>query len=438
MGYLILAFCWVVLCVEVPASGAQKVLTVRGSNFAISAEENIEVDWNGEKLISGDMHSWLAGQHVGAAAEHYEVSRHLEVSGGKGWQYTNAWSTNCQLPFRRELGISPDGKKIEINFQSHQDALIDSYPSDTIFYRMYLPLSTLNNSSWEALTGRSYNATWSSGTLNADTPDGDLVGALARWISFTTPVGKITFDFNPHGVTTYYVAAANNINSQWSVEKRGDRIEMTLAVPATSYGGALTGKVTIFEGDRSVYLDHHAVDYYHYFSEIPAERLFCFGGKSSEAFINAGKGAYDESKGYGWVDAAGIDQAGGELTGALYTAASSARENTFITTHLRPGLYLITMRSSALEQPVGPFHVSLNGGEVFSNISIDKGTVANLTCVRWIEGGIAAIKLEGEWALSVLGYQLFMHAEEDFEFRRGFWLKSDGYCPDVMFSNQTG
>ena len=420
---------WVVICVDLPASGAQKVLTVRGSNFAISAEENIEVIWKGDKLISGDMHSWLAGRNVGAAAEHFEVLR------GKGWQYTNAWNTKRQLPFRRELGISPDGKKIEINFQSHQDALMESYSSDTIFYRMYLPLSTLDNCSWEAFTGRSYNTTWSSGTLDDATPDGDIVGAPARWISFTTPEGEITFDFNPQGVTTYYVAAANNINSQWSVEKRGERIEMTLAVPATNFGGALTGKVTIFEGDRSVYMKHHAVNYYHYFSEIPAERLFCFGGKSSEDFINAGTEAYDESKGYGWVDADELYLAGGELTGALYIAASSAREHTFITSNLRQGLYLITIRSSALEKNVGPFHVSLNGEEIFRNVNIDKGSVANLTCVRWIETGKAAIRLEGEWALSVLGYQLFMHAEEDFEFSRGFWLKSDGYCPDVMFSN---
>ena len=219
MRYLILVLCWIVLSAEFPASGTQKVLTVRGSTFAISAEENIEVTWNGEKLISGDMHSWLTSQNVGASAEHFETSGHFEVSGEKGWQYTNAWSTKSLLPFRRELGISPDGKKIEINFQSHQDALMDSYPSDTIFYRMYLPLSTLNNCSWEALTGRSYNATWSSGTLDSSTPDGDIVGALARWISFTTPGGKITFDFNAHGVTTYYVASANNINSQWSVKK---------------------------------------------------------------------------------------------------------------------------------------------------------------------------------------------------------------------------
>ena len=151
-----MVLCWVVLCAAVPASGTQKLLTVNGSAFAISTEENIEVTWNGEKLISGDTHSWLTSQNVSAAAEHFEVSgqlevsRHLEESREKGWQYTNVWSTRSQLPFRRELGISPDGKKIEINFQSHQDALMDSYPSDTIFYRMYLPLSTLNNCSREA------------------------------------------------------------------------------------------------------------------------------------------------------------------------------------------------------------------------------------------------------------------------------------------------
>ncbi len=135
------------------------------------------------------------------------------------------------------------------------------------------------------------------------------------------------------------------------------------------------------------------------------------------------------------MDAEGINQAGGDLTGALYTAATSSLGNTFTTRNLRPGLYLITIRSSALEQGVGPFHVSLNGEEVFSKISIDKGSVANLTCVRWIEEGKASIRFEGDWAVSVLGCQLFMHTDEDFNIRRGFWLKGDSYCPDVMFSN---
>ena len=426
--YLSPCFCLFTFFIGNQTINAQSRLTVEGSPFAISTDKNMDISWKGDKLVSSDSHSWLA-KNIGPSADNYEV-----IS-GKGWQYTNAWSTYKQLPFRREIGISPDGKKIEISFQSHQDALMPSYPSPAITYKIVVPLSAVNNSGWEALTGRTYSTKWSSGKLNSSTPDGSFIGDAPRWLSFTTPRGKITFDFNPQGVPTYYDTGVNTIQSQWSVIKQGDKLEMTFSVSASNYGGALTGKLVIFEGDKSDYGNHHAVTYYHYFSEIPGKQLFCFGQKGSKAFINAGITGYDSKKGYGWKNPDGLLKVGGDMTGALYTAAASSHNNTFTTDHLRPGLYLITLRSSALDKNVGPFNVSLNGEKIFINIKVKKGDVANLTCVRGIEGGKSELKFDGNWAASVLGYQLFMHSDEDFEFRRGFWIKKDGYCPDVMFAN---
>jgi hypothetical protein len=429
MRYLLLVSFMLIICADAQTMSTQKMLTVKGSPFAISSEKNIEISWKGEKLISGDIHSWLVNKNVGTSAENFEVSK------GNGWQFTNVWSKNSQLPYRREAGISPDGKKIEVSFQSHQDALMKSFPSPVIFYKIYLPLSALNNSTWEALTGRSYNARWTSGTINSATPDGDFVGNDARWITFTTPRGKITFDFNPQGVTTYFVTGSNTIATQWSVIKKDDMIEMSFAINATNYGGALTSKLVIFEGDKGDYLKHHAVTYYHYFSEIPKEKLYCIGSKSSKPFISTGIKIYDAEKGYGWNNSDGLREVGGDLPGSLYTSATSVKGNTFTSNNLRPGLYLVTLRSSALNKNTGPFNISLNGEKVFSDIKVDKGNVANFTCVRWIEGGKADIKFDGDWAVSVLGYQLFMHSEEDFEFRRGFWIKKDGYCPDIIYAN---
>ena len=83
-----------------------------------------------------------------------------------------------------------------------------------------------------------------------------------RWITFYTEKGAVTFDFNPHGVPTYYVGGMNTMISQWTVTRSGDAIELSLTVPATNYGGDLTSKVSIFEGDKDDYLQHHAVSYY--------------------------------------------------------------------------------------------------------------------------------------------------------------------------------
>lgn len=430
MKYLLLVlFSLIILCDLSLAAGEQDLITVKGSPFAIAAKKKTEVTWNGEKLIDGDWHSWIANQDVGSSTDKFEIFR------GIGWQYTNVWNEKQPLPWRREIGISPDGKKIELTFQSHQDALMTSYPASMITYKILVPLTALENATWEAMTGRSYNAAWKSGNLSINTPDGDIVGLKARWISFTTPHGKITFDFNPHGLTTYYTASeANAIQSLWSLIKKKDMIEMSFSVPATNYGGALHSKLTIFEGDRNDYLDHHAVDYYHYFSEIPAEQLYCFGGRSP-AFVNAGTSGFEPAKGFGWHHPEDLVLSGNHLNGVLYSSVSSTRPNSFETSNLRPGLYIVTIRSAALRKKTGPFTISLNGKEVFQNIRVDSGQVVNLNVVRWIEEGKAELKFEGDWAVSVLGFQLFMHTQEDYSFRRAFWLRNNGFCPDVLYAN---
>ena len=408
---------------------AQKILTVKDSPFEIFVNKNIEIKWKGEKLITGDSLSWISDQTVGNYAETFEVSRF------KGWQMTNVWNRKCITPYRREIGLSPDGKKIELTFQTHQEALMDNYPTPYITYKVLLPASMFENSTWDALSGRSFNARWSSGKLTTSVPDGNIVTGT-RWITFNTPQGKaITFDLNPQGVTTYYSSGINTMMSQWSIAKRKDVIEFSISVPASKSGGDLTGKLVIFEGNKEDYLKHHAVTFYHYFSELPAEKLFCFSEKAGKAFLNAGVDKVDKQKGYGWKNPEDIRLAGGNLSGALYTSCNSSQSNIFSTYGLRPGLYLVTIRSSALDNSKGPFHIALNGERIYENIKVPQGQVADMTFVRWIEEGKADIEFEGDWAASVIGFQLFMHSEEDYEFRRGNWIKKGGFCPGIIFAD---
>jgi hypothetical protein len=410
------------------ASYAQEFLTGDDSPFRISAGKELSVEWKGQPLIAGDAFSWINDQPIGVSAKVFEVSEH------NGWQTVNAWADATIAPYRREIGLSPDGKKIEWTFQAHQNALMDSYPSPHIAYTISLPATAFANATWDALTGGSFNSRWSNGQLDPSMPDG-VIASGTRWITFNTPNGPITFDFNPHGVTTYYVGGINTMVSQRTVTKKGDRIEISFSTPATHYGGDFTGKFTLFEGDKDDYLKHHAATSYHYFSELKKEQLFTFNQTAGKDFTQAGTRAFDPAISYGWQHPDGLSIQGGTLPGALYAACASSRMNTFLTQGLRPGLYLITLKSSALDKDVGPFAVSLNGEEVFSDIKVKKGKVADMTFVRWIEQGEAELQLKGDWAVSVIGYQLFMHREEDFEFRRGNWLKDDGFCPGVLFAN---
>lgn len=417
------------LCIGCAALNAQNKTNLT-SSFEIYPSRNIDIEWKGEKLISGDSLSWISGSSVGSHAEVFKVTKE------KGWQTTNVWNSNFILPYRREIGLSPEGKKIELTFQAHQDALMDSYPASHITYKILVPLSTVNNSTYDLLVGRSQNAQWRNGEINSSIKDEDQLNINGvRWITFNTSKGPITFDFNPHGVTTYYTGGMNTMTAQWAVSQKDDMIEISFSASASNHGGDVTGKLTIFEGDKNDYLKHHAATYYYYFSELLKEKLFSFNKKAGKDFTHAGLNKFDLKKGYGWENPKTLFLTESDSSGALYASCSSSQDNTFSTIGLRPGLYLVTVRSSALDNNVGPFDVSLNGEKLYKRLKVEKGKVANLTFVRWIDQGKADIKFEGDWAASVIGFQMFMHKEEDFQFRRGNWIKNDGFCPGVIYAN---
>ena len=407
---------------------AKDAITLKGSPFAIDATKDINISWKGSPLVIGDSLSWISGETVGEHATTFVYGNH------NGWQTSNAWNSDFILPYRREIGLSPNGKKIELTFQAHQEALMDAYPHPLIRYKLLLPISLFVNSSWDALTGRSQNARWSSGTIDPTAPEGVMVSGT-RWITFYTEKGAVTFDFNPHGVPTYYVGGMNTMISQWTVTRSGDAIELSLTVPATNYGGDLTSKVSIFEGDKNDYLQHHAVSSYYYFSELPAERLFAFSNHAGKDFMPLSITSNDDDARYAWGNLDGLQLSQGNQSGALYTTCTSTKPNSFKTFRLRPGLYLVTLRTSALADDIGPYSIALNGEEVYSNVTIPKGNMLNLTFVRWIEDGKADIEFQGEWGISVVGFQLFMHSEEDFQFRRGNWLMRGGFCPGILFAD---
>ncbi len=427
MKYLFAFFCFLLLAVT-GCNSSRNTIAEKESPFHIAASPDLQVTWKGEKLIMGDSLSWIVGKGVGKHAETYQ----MEEKGG--WEITNVWHEHFVLPYRREVGLSPNGKKVELTIQAHQDALMDSFPTPLVTYKLLLPALLFTGATWDAFVGRSQDGSWRSGKLVADTRDGLIVNG-ARWITFNTTKGSVTFDFNPHGVPTYYVGGMNTMAVQWTLTRQGDQLELSISTPATNYGGDLTSKVTIFEGGKEDYLKHHAVTRYHYFSEIPPERLYCFNETAGEQFTTALVEAPTPEKGYGWADPDRVQLSGNRLPGALYASCHSTGPNSFTTYGLRPGLYLVTLRASALEGDKGPFDVSLNGEVVYEKVKVDKGTVANMTFVRWIEGGKADIQFSGDWAVSVIGFQLFMHSEEDFQFRRGNWIKEDGYCPGVLFAN---
>lgn len=435
-----MSMAWLCLLFASPASAS--VL------FEISNAAEIDVKWRGQPLFISEGHDWLGEKSLAECADSTES---ITV---QGRPINNIWSYDAPLRFRREIALTADGTEGELSFQAVQPGSYSAeYPCTTFNYYVDIPLSTLVNSSWEALCGRSFNAVWKKGELNSNTPDGDLIATTpaARWISFSTPKGDITFDFNPQSLPSYAHTQgdANTIDNSWRVVKMGDVVRLSFGSKVTDYKKASVSKMVIFEGNKEQYYNRHAGIYYHYFSEIPADRLFCFGAQTKTAslqtvrpakknplFTDAAKMPFGQNGVYGWDRTKDLYTTGGELTGALYSGVGSGKPAVFKTVGLRQGLYLVTIRSSALGGNLGSFDISFNREIIKKGIRVPEGEVATLTFVRWIEGGDAQIAFSGgDWAVNVISFQMFMHSKSDLEFRRGFWIKNHLFCPDVMFSN---
>lgn len=76
--------------------------------------------------------------------------------------------------------------------------------------------SLFGESTYDLLEGRSYNIRWRQGKMQMETPDG-VIATGVRWLTFHTKKEDITFDFNPHGVTTYYVGGVDPMLHQGSL-----------------------------------------------------------------------------------------------------------------------------------------------------------------------------------------------------------------------------
>ena len=144
---------------------AKDAITLKGSPFAIDATKDINISWKGSPLVIGDSLSWISGETVGEHATTFVYGNH------NGWQTSNAWNSDFILPYRREIGLSPNGKKIELTFQAHQEALMDEYPHPQISYKLILPASLFANASWDALTDAPERQL-SNGRIDSSTPRG--------------------------------------------------------------------------------------------------------------------------------------------------------------------------------------------------------------------------------------------------------------------------
>ncbi len=353
-----------------------------------------------------------------------------------GWKINNLWSSAKEMPFRREIAVSPDGKELELSFQIMLPAYAKGNDS-SLSYSFNIPLETLANMKWTAISGKVLKNEINNGVLSNSTPDGNFIGSSVRWLAFENGDRKIVFDFNPEGVASASDYGPTVIQGLWSVRKDGKFIKCGLGRKPGISGEILNSKVIIFEGKYEDYEKRHANKTCSEVSDMPEISLFSFGSpKTGKMYQAAGTKAYSAKDGFGWLSGNDLKIETAAPSGALYSAVTGINDAAFKCMLEKPGLYLVTFRAAAFAEPSEKFSVGCNGMRIAEDLVMDKNSVKTVTWPQWIENGGATVELKGNWHISTLGFQLLQTTAEDFKFRRGFWLAEDMFEPSVMYKSR--
>jgi len=397
-----------------------------GTAFSILPAKNSQVNWRGSTLIESDYISYFDNEDFNRRATGFE-----SIKDGENWIVNNCWSDQADLPFRKELGISPDGNIVELTVQFTQPAYKNRTDVD-LYYSFRIPLKAVVNMNWTATVDRVFRPRKVSGILKDDSPE-DFIDEKIRWLAFSGNGKKLVFDFNPEGMQTYSDDGINNIQGLWSVHKKGDYLECSFGFHSSLYGGTLNSKVVVFEGEYSDYPKRHAYDFYSYYFDLPVNRTYCFGApEHDDQFVQAGDSIYNDKRGFGWLDSS-IKLHTLRTSGALYSAAYGNKSAIFKSHIARKGLYLITARIGTGKKPAGPLSMTCSGNNIISDISVAPHTAQTITWSQWLEKGKVEFKFEGDWRISTIALQMLQHTHEDYKFRRGFWRVGGLYEPSVVF-----
>ncbi len=412
-----------VSCLALSATASVKV-------FEQSKKADTRIKWRDDQLIVKDYITFLPEHDFRKSSEACKTDKDQH-----NWTVVNTWGKTPDMTFRKEIGISPDNKIIELNVQMTQPPYKGPEAESSFAYTFKVPLKTLQGMTWKAITGRGcYDPITRTGKLNSATPDGNFIGDGVRWLAFAGNGKELVFDFNPEGVTTFNDFGPNRIQGLWQIRKDGDEISFSFGRTKKAHGMTLNSKLVIFEGRFDDYAKRHGHKKYRYFSELPPELQYCFGApKAGRQFIKASNGAYSENKTYGWLNSGNsLKKQTFRPSGAVYSSVFSDIPAVFKSMVPKPGLYLVTVRSAAYEKSCGPFMIECDGKKIVEREKVKPYTVKTVTWPQWLEDKSVELKFSGNWRVSTISLQLLQHSKEDYRFRRGFWRIAGLYEPSVM------
>jgi hypothetical protein len=396
--------------------------------FSQSVTPATAIQWRGEVLIEKDTFNYLAPKTFAQTGK-------VQTTTVNGWNVVNTTCENPELPYRKEIGIRPD--RVELTVQCNLPAFRNSFSKAYHTYMFYVPIERLMGMKWTAVVGPCGEPKTVKGVLTEKTPDGELAGAAARWIGFEGVGKHIVFDLNPKGLTSYYVSTCD-LHTPWNVRKAGKYLTFSISIAAREWGGVLSSKAVIFEASPDDYLNYHTGNPYWYFYQVPITQNFLFGEYvENQSYTIVKNSLYDASKKYGWASLEGLKDCSEIIPSFGYTATMSTKENEFLCTIEKSGLYVVRLLSANITaENCGPFSVISNGKLQAENQTVAAGKYKTITCMQWLPAGQFRLKLTGAWILSGLSLQMVIHENEDYAFNRGIWLVPDVFEPTPILSSR--
>ncbi|MFV0338020.1 MAG: hypothetical protein ACK5LK_07240 [Chthoniobacterales bacterium] len=258
---------------KAPSSTATPSETIDGP-FTFGSQDNVLVQWNNQPLIENERINYIEKTNLADGAE-----SSFSVSGE--FQVKNISAPDAKTPYRRELGISPS--EVELTTEFNLPVYTNEPDKTSIIYQFAVPLKTLGEATFTALIGRTHSPKTIEGKIFPDMSTNELLKTYglnsARWITFHTKQGDLSFDLNPKGVTAYSDFGPGDLIGQWAMRIRDNSLILSFSGKGTLYGGIYAAKLRVFTGGIEEFKNRHFHEKYRYFSETPVSARYLFGGQ---------------------------------------------------------------------------------------------------------------------------------------------------------------
>ncbi len=355
-----------------------------------------------------------------------ENFRKLE-DGSSVW---NVWDDGEETRFRFEAVLSADGSRVELSFLGEAPAFT-AHRNRLLTIKM--PYRPWLGASYRGYIGHARNgAKEANGVFTEELPNDYLHGDVWRWFALDGGDGQqLLFDLDTYGPTNPCPFYPTGVIRCWNIKRDGDHLEFISGKVLPPEGGLTGTKLVLCEGRFEQFSEVHAISKYNYNQHIAARTQDSFGAvRTGNNYFHWDARPYDVALGRGWTALnSPVMSTGAE--GAYYSSLSG-EGGAFLFKPLPNGFHLFHLGIGNTQGTPNSFSLRLNGRTMVEKLSVSKGQVAEIVLPVWVTEGEAKLEFDGRFLLSNLSDQFVLTEQEDYSFKRGFWV-TEGFEPAFYF-----